>query len=51
MRYEEEILVSLKPLANPKLVGGNVLVEVDDKEYRRGVEDLKFSIVGRLSLQ
>lgn len=42
--------IPLKPISNPKVVGGNVVVEVDAEEYKRGVENLKFSVIGRLSV-
>lgn len=40
----------LKPLSAPKMAGGNIVVEIDEEEYRRGVEDLKFSVIGKLSM-
>lgn len=33
------------------MVGENIVVEVDDIDYCKGVEELQFSVVGRLSLQ
>lgn len=41
----------LKQIAARRREGGNVIVDLDVEEYRKGVEYLKFSIVGRLSLQ
>lgn len=33
--------IPLKPTPTPRIVGGNAVVEVDDEDYRRGVEQLK----------
>lgn len=41
----------IKSLSDPKLKGGNVVVEIKDEEYQQGVQALKFSVVGKLSLQ
>lgn len=30
-----------------KFVGGNLLVELDVEEYKKGVEELRFSVFGR----
>lgn len=48
---EDDISFPLKPLPNPRLVGGNIVVEVDKEDYQRGIEKLKYSVIGRLSLQ
>lgn len=41
----------MKQIAVPRREGGNVVVKLDVEDYKKGVEELKFSIVGRLSLQ
>lgn len=41
---------SLKPIPKPKIIEGNVVVELDADEYKKGVEHLKFSVLGRLTL-
>lgn len=33
---EEDEYVPLKPLSNPRLAWGNVVLEVDDEDYHRG---------------
>lgn len=48
---QEAVSIPLKPLPSPKIVGGNVVGEVDNAEYQRGVYQLKFSVIGRLTLQ
>lgn len=48
---EEDEYVPLKLISNPLLVGGNIVIEVHDEEYNRGVKDLKFSVIGQLALQ
>lgn len=50
-RRKKEYLSLLRPLSPPRLVGGNVVVEVDDEQYQKWVEDLKFSVVGKLMLR
>lgn len=47
----EETVVPLKPLCNPRLVGGNIVVGADDDDYRRGIDELKFIVIGKLSMQ
>lgn len=39
----------MKP-SNPKVVGGNVVVELDVDEYKKGVEQLMYNAIGRLSV-
>lgn len=51
LENEEDDIIPLQPTSNPIIAGGNVVVEIDDAEYRRGVEDLKFSVMGKLLLQ
>lgn len=38
--------VPLKPIANPRVEGGNIVVVVDDEDYHKGVDELKFSLIG-----
>lgn len=45
-RMIDENAVPLKPLYNPKMVGGNVVVEVDDDDYRRGLRSLNSMLLG-----
>lgn len=47
---EDEQTIPLKPISNPRLEWGNIVVVVDDDGYCRGIDELKFSIIGRLSL-
>lgn len=44
----EEDSIPLKPLLKPRFFVGNVVVEVDDEDYYRGVEE--FSVIGKLLL-
>lgn len=46
---KENKFMPLKPLAIPKMVRGNIIVEIGDEEYCKGVEELKFSVDGKLS--
>lgn len=41
---------SLKPFSIPRVEGGNVIVDLDDDDYSPGIEELQFSVVGRLFL-
>lgn len=41
----------LKPLPIPRVEGGNVVVEIDEDDNHKGVNELMFSVVGKLSLQ
>lgn len=43
--------LSMKSAIGPRFEGGNVVVEVDADEYYKGVQDLRFSVVGRLTVQ
>lgn len=38
--------IPLKPIPSPKIIGGNAVVEIDDKAYKRGVEHLRFNVLG-----
>lgn len=42
--------IPLKPIPSLKVVGGNIVVELDDEDYKRGIDHLRFSVLGRLSL-
>lgn len=44
-------IVQRKPIAMSCIECGNVIVEVDGDNYRKGVAELKFSVVGRLFIQ
>lgn len=43
--------VPMKPLSITRVEGGNLLVELDVDDYKKGVEELRFSVVGRNHLQ
>lgn len=43
--------IPLKLVCLPRLEGGNVIVEIGEDEYYKGVNDLQFSMVGRLILK
>lgn len=47
---EDEVL-PLKPLASRKVEGGNLVIRIEDDDYLKGMWDLIFSMVGKLSLQ
>lgn len=49
-QVEEEQYAPLKPLVAPRMVGSNVTVEIDEGEYIKAVEELKHSVIGKLSL-
>lgn len=42
--------IGLKPITTPRREGGNIIIQLDFNDYRRGVQDLQFSVVGMLSL-
>lgn len=35
----------------PRLEGGNIVVALDDEDYLNGVEELKYIVVGRDTIQ
>lgn len=39
--------ITMKPTAEPRREGGNIIVQLDIEDYIRGVQDLQFSVVGR----
>lgn len=41
----------LKPVAILRLKGGNVVAYIDKDNYNKGIQDLKFNVVGKLTLQ
>lgn len=43
-------MLLLREPAILRFEGGNLTVDLDEEDYRKGVEELKFSIVGRLFL-
>lgn len=48
---KNEDIVPLKPITNPIIAGGNIVVEVDDEEYHSVVEELKFCVIGKFNIQ
>lgn len=46
----EEGCVPLKPLAAPTIAGGNVVIEIDEDAYQRGIDGLKYSVIAKLML-
>lgn len=40
-----------KPITKARREGGNIVVDLDVEDYRRGVEELIYSVVGCLSIQ
>lgn len=49
--FNDEEVVPLKPIALPRVEGGNVVVKIDEENYQKGVNELQYSVVRRLSLQ
>lgn len=45
--YESNVEKKLMPIATPRR-GGNVVVEVDIKDYKRRVAKLQYNVLGRL---
>lgn len=41
---------NLKPFLIPRYKGGNLIVELDEDDYNKGIQDLQFSIVDCLFL-
>lgn len=35
----------------PKIEGGNVVVQIDEREYQKAVNDLQFSVIGCITVQ
>lgn len=46
----EKTSKKLKPLSKAKKEGGNIIVHLEVEDYRDGVRDLQFSVVGKLRL-
>lgn len=46
-RKAEVQYVPFKPILNPTMAGGNIIVEVDEEEYHRA----EFSVIGKLNLK
>lgn len=47
---EEEEYTPMKPLSAPRMAEGNIIIEIDEEEYHRGVEELKYNTTGKLAL-
>lgn len=43
--------IPINLISPPRTKGGNVCVEVTEKEYAKGVEENKYSVIGQLLLQ
>lgn len=41
----------LKEGAKPRMEGGNIVVEVVKEDYSKAMEELRFSVIGRLFLR
>lgn len=41
----------MKPLAVPRYEGGNLVIDLDEEDYNRGVDELKYSVVGSYIFQ
>lgn len=48
---EVDEFAPLEPVSNPTIAGGNIVVQVDEEEYKRRVEDLKFNVTGKSILK
>lgn len=47
---DRENVVVLKNLPQPRMEGGNIVIEIDEEDYRKGVDELWFSVVEKLTL-
>lgn len=47
---EGEVACQLQPLSIPYYEGGNLVVYLDEEDYRHGVDELENSVVGRIFL-
>lgn len=50
-KTNEDMVIPFRPLSTPRFEGGNLIVELDMEDYKKEVEELCFSIVGRNYLQ
>lgn len=41
----------LRQFSTPRIEGGNVVIELDVEDYERGIQDLKFSVIAKLTIQ
>lgn len=46
-----ETAIPIKPLTLPRFDGRNIIVEVDNEEYEKGVQQCQFDVIGRIILQ
>lgn len=40
----------IKSIPTPRLEGGNIVVELDVDDYENRIKDLKYSVVGRVTI-
>lgn len=50
-QIEDERARCLKQPSTPRYKGGNLVVDLNEEKYMRGVDKLKFSVVGKLFLR
>lgn len=41
---------ALRPLSIPRYEGGNLIMELDDDEYRQGIDELQHNVIRKLLL-
>lgn len=46
---ERDTVVPMRPLSIPRYKGGNYVGDLDVEDYKKGVEELRHSVVGRIS--
>lgn len=51
LQLENEGFFMMRPLSTPRYEGGNLIMDLDKKEYMKGVGNLKFSVVGQIYLK
>lgn len=49
--FQQGGIIPLKPIVLPRFEGGNVVVEIDEEDYQKGVNEIQYSVVGQLRLQ
>lgn len=49
-KKSSQLMKKTPPGTMPIFEGGNLVVDLNEYEYRRGVENLKFSVVGKIYL-